>query len=714
MPMLHFTVANSLSDKMYNHSLCFIDTKVKEVFMVIKDGTNQVQPSGNSENRISKKLSGKIDNFLILSIYEQDYRSQDGKSIEIDQLNGSLTEIPIFQDIAESNSFVVWERVYLESTPVFNGLRLVARKRLIWQIAENIVTFLLTKYKKFSPTLSSILKDQHLKKQSIQYIYDILQRDTFLIDNDVWENFCEWFRVHLTEWVLEEMTQSLGRNYIVQLDKKELNELFFQHISRNLSENKDFIQRFTAIVNKYTLDWVRKIITYLNLEDCSINQVESLLSLKAGAFHNNLPETISNKEAFFNFAVKNCIYVMNNALYQTVREAFYKLSFNETKESQWPTAYLAKGSIEGVLQIKPFKKDHYTFKKHHSIVKETWKEAMAMSDLGADILDALCSLFLSKAKHSEEIVEIQIDDILAIRGLKSKLGGEGRRGGYEDKQRRQVLQSLSIIQKLWISLDKAVFYEKGKPAEKKLEGRAFIFVDQNRKEYPITKEMLVKTIRFKVDQVFAKYLFESGRQVALLPLKVLHYDPYRKTIEKRLTRYLSWRWRIQARKGQYLQPNRVGTLLEAIGNEINERTPSRTRERLEKALDTLQEDGLIHSWYYEKWNEIVADQKGWGQIWMNAMIIIQPPEFIKEHYRPLNRNSPGKRMVQQKKEITVKMDESLGGNVREVRDRYNLSLTQVAADLEISTSYLSHIERGIKVPSKKIQYKLKQWLQDFN
>lgn len=709
--MLHFTVAISLSEK------CLImlnDTKVREVIMIITNGNSLVQSGGNAVNRSSKKLSLLIDNFFILCIYEEDYQSQEGKNIEIDQLKRSLTEIPIFQDIPGTNSFVVWERAYQENTPVFNSLRLVARKRLIWQIAENIVTFLLIKFKKFSPTLSSILNDQQLKKQSIQYINDILQRDTFLMDNDVWENFCEWFRVHLTEWVLEEMTQSLGQNYIARLDKKELNELFFQYISRNLSNNMDFIQRFTAIVNKYTLNWVREVITFLNLEDCSINQVESLLSLKERSLQNNFPEMISNKEAFLNLTVNNCIYVMNNVLYQSVREAFYKLSFTETEESPWPTAFLAKGSIEGVLHIKPFKKDHYTFKKHHTIVKETWEESMTLSDLGADILDALCSLFLSKAKHSEEIIEIQIDDLLAIRGLKPKMGGEGRRGGYEDKQRRQVLQSLSIIQKLWISLDKAVFYEKGKPAETKLEGRAFIFVDENRREYPITKEMFGKTIRYKVDQVFAKYLFGSGRQVALLPLKVLHYDPYRKTIEKRIIRYLSWRWRIQARKGQYLQPNKVETLLEAIGMVLNERTPSRTRERLEKALDTLQEDGLIHSWYYEKWDEIVADQKGWGQIWMNAMIVIQPPEFIKEHYRPINRNSPGQRKVHQQKEITPDCDESLGVNVREVRDRYNLSLTQVAADLEISTSYLSHIERGIKVPSKKIQYKLKQWLQEYN
>jgi len=680
--------------------------------MLTNNRSGQIQSGGKGDPHIAKQLSAQIDHFLILCIYEQD-QSQDGRNIELDQLTGSPADIPIFQELGGSNSFVIWDHVYQESAPVFNSLRLVARKRLIWQIAENIVTYLLIKNKKFSPALSSILNDKHLKKQSIQNINDILQRDTFLMDNHVWEHFCSWFRIHLTEWVLEDMAQSLGPSRIAQLDKKELNDLFYEHISKNLTKNHDFIQKFADIVNKYTLDWVKKVIEYFNLENSSIQQIESLLTCKEGLFPHDFPSANIKNELTFHTAAQSCIYVLNNALYQSVREAFYKLKFSKTDESLWPTVSLVKGNMEGLLQIKPFKKDHYSFKKHHTIVKETWEDVKALSDLGADILDALCTFFISNAKHSEDIVEIQLDDLLAIRGLKPKLGGDGRRGGYEEKQRNQVLQSLSIIQKLWISLDKAVFYENGRRAETKLEGRAFIFVDEDRKECPVTNEISDKMIRYKVDKVFAKLLVGSGRQVALLPLKVLHYDPYRKTWEKRLARYLSWRWRIQARKGQFLQPNKVSTLLEALGAEMNERTPSRTRERLEKALDTLQEDGVIESWYYEKWEESIADQKGWGRIWLQSMIIISPPESIKEHYRPIKKNLQGKNNVQFQNQAAKETDESIGVQVREVRDRHQLSLTQVAEELGISPSYLSHIERGIKVPSKKILYKVQKWLHYF-
>lgn len=681
--------------------------------MLDRNVVSQDQMDDHDISLFSKQLSAKIDDYLILCVYEQDYKLQEDRGVGLDQLKGSLADLPIFTDVNGTNSFVIWERVYQESAQVFNSLRLVARNRLIWHIAENIVTFLSMKYKKFSPTFTSILTDKGKKKQSVEYIEEILKRDTFLVNDVVWNDFCEWFRIHLTEWVLEEMVQSLGTKRLASLDKQELNELFYQYISVNLSENKQFIAKFTSIVNSYTLDWVKKIIAFLNLENCSMQQIESLLGLKEHPPLSGFPSASPINEINFPLAVNDCIFVMNNAPYQAVREAFYKNSFTKTEEYLWPTAPLVKGSVEGVLQIRPFKKDHYTFTKHHSIVKETWEEAEALSDLEADIFDALCTIFLFKAKHADDVVEIQLDDLLAIRGLKAKLGGEGRRGGYEEKQRRQVLQSLSIIQKLWIDLDKTVVYEKGKPAETKLQGRAFLFVDQDRKEVPITNGIGERKIRYKVDRIFARYLFGSGRQVALLPLKVLHYDPYRKSWEKRLTRYLSWRWRIQARKGEFNQPNKIRTLLEAIGVKINERTPSRTRERLESALDTLQQDGLIGTWHYDKWDESIADQKGWGRIWLNAMMIIHPPELIKEQYRSIKRNHSSQSIRPPQKEILGEVDEMIGIQVREARERFNLSLTQVAEEMEISSSYLSHIERGIKIPSKKIQYKLMKWLQHF-
>lgn len=671
------------------------------------------QKSVKSTNSFSKQLSGKIDDFLILCVYEQDSKLGIDYRLEGSRAERAVSDLPIFIENEGFNSFIIWDRVYRESAQVFNSLRVAARNRFIRQIADNIVTDLLMKYKKFSPSLSSILNDKALKDSSIHYIENVLKRETFLVNDEAWENFCRWCRMHLTEWVLEEMEQSLGPNCLEALDKKELNDLFYQYISKNLSEDHDFIIRFTSIVNTYTLEWIKKISGLLNLENCTVHEIEAMLHLKKDTFFYTLSPLPPAHDS--TLATTDFLSVMNNAPYQSVREALYKKNFVD-EQVFWPSIPLSKGNMTGMLQIKPFKKDHYRFHAAHPIVKESWKQAEELSDLDADVLDALCAIFLSKAKHYKDVVEVEIDDLLSIRGLKSKLGGEGRRGGYELKQRRQVLKSLSTIQNLWIELDKAIVYERGKPVETKLEGRAFLFVDKEREDCRITEETNKKKISYTVDRVFAKYLSGSGRQVALLPSKALHYDPYRKTWEKRLARYLSWRWRIQARKGDFLQPNKVSTLLEAIGISINERIPSRTRDRLEKALDTLQQDGLIQLWHYEKWDELIADQKGWGRMWAHSTIIIDPPEYVKKQYRSIKKNQPIQSVpkVQLDHYGAEESNEIIGSRIREMRERLNLSLHDAAQEIEISSSYLSSIERGIKIPSNKIQARLIKWLDRFH
>lgn len=134
----------------------------------------------------------------------------------------------------------------------------------------------------------------------------------------------------------------------------------------------------------------------------------------------------------------------------------------------------------------PFWRRSKTFEQTN--VKEAWNRVHSLSDVDVDVFDALCSLFLSKAAHNEETVEIYLNDLLSIRGLKPKLGGFGRRGGYEAKQREQILKSLKNIQSIWININKATIYENGKPVQTKLQGRTFIFKDYAGVEYDISEE----------------------------------------------------------------------------------------------------------------------------------------------------------------------------------------------------------------------------------
>ena len=623
------------------------------------------------------RLATKIDNYLVVCIYEEGLN------------NNTLSVNAVQWEIGKANSFVVFERVYRESEEIFKNLRVAARNQIMASIAANIVEVV---EKQNSRVRKDIISD---RAKLTDIVSGFIKNETFLSEENVWEDFCAWFRCSLTEWVLDEMVQSLGYEQIAGMDNRELNTLFHDYLSKSLA-NEAFTARFSELISQHISGWIEEILI--------------ILTDKNGKLEKLFAEQTNSQQIPGSQSVSGYIHVMNNVAYQNVREALYKKSFRSDETNPWPTTPLYKGNMEGVVQFKPpFFDDDW---QAGLPVDQAWHEAESVSDLDVDVFDALCSVFLSRASHSKDAVEVYFDELLQMRGLKAKLGGEGRRGGYEQKQRRQVLESLTRIQSLWIEIEKAVIYVKGRPVEMKLQGRTFLFKDRNGQECRISELADEKKIYFTIDDVFSRYLYGSGRQIAILPIKALHYNPHHRTWEKRLARYVSWRWRTQARKGDYLQPNKIATLLHAIGEDINERTPSRTRDRLEKALDTLHEDGIIGGWYYDhKWDEKVAETRGWYRLWKNASIIIEPPAIITEQYQSIQKRKKAK--PSSGTLMPLSSLNLLGQQLRLVRNHLELTLNQAAEEIGVSPSYLSHIECGSKHPSEKIQLSITKWIQRY-
>ena len=663
----------------------------------------------HDRNQMNKDLFNKIDNYYVLCIYEQEKLSSNEKQ------NGPISRTLPLKNLVTSSSFVIWDRTYRESEELFMNLRISSRNRVITGIANTIVIYLLQKYEeqlKVAKKRKSNYYDAHQFEKYVDRMEQIIKANTFLGEDSAWEEFCSWFQMYLTEWVLEEMVSMIGFESVEQMSNQDLNDFFYQQMTKNLSSNDRFLSKYTNLVNNYMTEWINYIITSMNLINSSTEEIELLLQIAKPSNQDSLPHS---KNLIYSLGVEQHLHVMNNAPYQYVREALYKNDFQIMYTTPWPTTPLYKGNLEGIIQFRPFQASDCS-STLQSMVEKARHQVQSLTDLDVDMFDALCSVFLSKARYTEDIIEIQFNDLLLIRGLKPKLGGEGRRGGYEQKQKDKVLQSLTNIQSLWMELNKATIYEKGKAVQTQLQGRTFLFVDHNRKEYDISQLNNQKSFTFTVDKIFTKYLYGSGRQIALLPIQTLYYNPYSQTWEKRIARYFSWRWRTQARKGDFLQPNKIRTLLEAIGENLNERTPSRTRDRLEKALDQLLEDGVLSAWHYHKWDETIANNKGWVRLWLDSTILVEPPELIKEQYRSIEKT---KKMPHYPIDFSdtahhKTKGSTIGNQLRAVRKQFSLSLLQVSEELEISPSYISNIERGIKTPSVKIQNKMMRWLQKFN
>ncbi|MBY0432207.1 MAG: XRE family transcriptional regulator, partial [Rhodospirillales bacterium] len=332
------------------------------------------------------------------------------------------------------------------------------------------------------------------------------------------------------------------------------------------------------------------------------------------------------------------LVVLSSGHFQSLREALYKNTFREVEGTPWPTAELDRGGTKGYAQLRPPILDVEPLlppDQMHAWAQTMWKQQRELSDLDADALDALCAIYLSQARDPDDAAVADVDEILAMRGLKPKRGGSGRRGGYEPEQREEMLRALSHIQNLWINIAEVKVYEHDSrggraphPSIKTLQSRPFIITDRLG-QMRLDGYMDVERFIFRPGKAFAAFLFGAGRQTGLLFQKALQYDPYRRRWEKRLTRYISWHWRAVARTGAFTQTYRVQTLLDAVGESLNERYPSKTRGRLENALDTLHQDGIVAGWQYGRWEETVTEQRGWAREWLNATVIIEAPDSIK-------------------------------------------------------------------------------------
>lgn len=401
--------------------------------------------------------------------------------------------------------------------------------------------------------------------------------------------------------------------------------------------------------------------------------------------------------------------VLNALPYHATREALAKNTFEKHDETPWPTAILNNRGTLGHAQLRPLAADQHGMLPPEALDKLTrsmWLQREELNDLDADVLDALSAFWIKQTTNPNGDALAKVDDFLRLRGLKPKKGGRGE-GGYRPEQRMDILRALFHIQNLWLNVSEieAFDQERSSPVRKSIQSRAFIITDRMG-QLELDGTMDVDQFIFRPGKVFAHYLFGPGRQTALLAAQALRYDYKKQAREKRLVRYLSWQWRIQARTRSYQRTYRVSTLLDTIGEDTAPKRPGRIRERLEKALDTLEGDFLISAWHYERWDENKADKRGWFKLWLDATILIEPPENIKAHYESITEA--------QRQSLEPSDDLPLGQRMLNHRTAKGESQTNVARQLGISQTYLSKLERGKSNPDR-ISFKLKQgidkWLQ---
>jgi DNA-binding XRE family transcriptional regulator len=481
------------------------------------------------------------------------------------------------------------------------------------------------------------------------------------------------------------------------LDVNDVASEAFSNAYKQIASNHELVYNWLAnALSNYCSEWARSILDEAEKLNLNLKALRDLIGFKP-----DQEKETTGAETYLS---------VPSGLYTEMQRIVATQAFNRVEGTEWPTAIINKFAAKGTAQLRPPFLDENPFMPPEQVTAMSdlmWTTRNQLSDLDVDVMDALSAIYLQQTTRPEEDATTSIDDILNKRGLKPKKGGSGTRGGYTLKQRQEVLAALGRIQSIWMNAELDSYEEttRGgrKRARKVIQSRPFVITDV------ITDRMgqmrAVKRFIFRPGKVFAHYLHGPGRQTALLNAVILKFDPYRQPWEKRLGRYLTSLFRIRARNGAYLDGIRVQTLLEQTGDELNSRRGAAIREHLETALDTLQSNGIIRGWQYDNWSEPAATNRRWFKTWLQALVIIEPPATVQEHYQQIADKVPAPKNI-------TEPAESIGTRIKEKRLRLNLSQQQAAEDIGISASYLSLLERGKrgKKINPDIMTKVSKWL----
>nr|HQU85984.1 helix-turn-helix transcriptional regulator [Pyrinomonadaceae bacterium] len=432
----------------------------------------------------------------------------------------------------------------------------------------------------------------------------------------------------------------------------------------------------------------------------------------------NLSETDPNSEnqrtsgiATEALLKKEFLPVSSSASYQAMREAVALKKFKQDLESPYPTAYVEKASIKGKIQLTPLQTEAVYGEKLKELEASMWRKREQLSDLHVDVIDAMCATWIVQATSDESRAVITADDVLKLRGLKPHLGGSGRRGGYTKEQRDEISEAIQDLENIWFEITEKV--KRGKTSKTDfIQSRAIAVTDRGG-QMRLDGTLDVMWFVFRPGSIFARYLLTEGRQSALLAAQALRYNVRTEAVEKRLVRYLSWQWRIRSKSASYLQPYEANTLVKEAGIKVPNRNAHRAVERLEKALDRMQTDGLITSWQYQDWDWSNTNKHGWIKEWLASKVAIEPPDFIRDSYETITATAE-KQNIQPKLDFTnspPRNEAEIAIQTKAKRKSLKLTQMQLAEMLELSQPTLSRIEAGRKVSHEEKQ-KIIQWLTE--
>jgi DNA-binding XRE family transcriptional regulator len=402
-------------------------------------------------------------------------------------------------------------------------------------------------------------------------------------------------------------------------------------------------------------------------------------------------------------------FVASAGFYQDTRQAVALRRFEEQPGEPYPTATLRHGGSAKLVPFTSEEQDRYSDAEIARATEVVRNYSTQLSDWDVDVLDAICIAYLQRSPQQGERIHATVDELLRLLGAKPKPGGSGYAGGFTVAQRQSVAKAIARLERLWITVaedPRHPNYKKGKGL--RIESRMFVMTGQKVQGDFLDGDEEVFEVSLTPGDVLLPVLHGPGRQIMLQSEHALRYSRKKQLPEKRLTRYLSYTWRSDAKNLRRSRSFRVGTLLGQAGLSLEpqqpSKRPSKVRERLEGALDQLQKDGVVAGWEYVDWDEDLAGKQGWGDAWLNTNISIRVPSAIHQQNEKI-KAGPTRRITQ------PETGPSYAVRVLEKRQAHGLDRATAAKAIGVSEPTLGRIERGeTKAPKGKTRRALEAWL----
>ena len=306
---------------------------------------------------------------------------------------------------------------------------------------------------------------------------------------------------------------------------------------------------------------------------------------------------------------------------------------------QAPCFLYQKDSGNTIVEYKEGQKDEVF---NDRTTASLWQQVQQFTDLDNDVLLAMIAHLIT-CPEEDGSSWFFASNFLDYRGVQPRMqadtpGGAKRRAGHRQEDIADVGKSVDRISNIWMTISQFIEEETaGTTSRRKRRTRReyshrgrLLSIEEawTQRELATDEPGIELGWKMRAGSWLKIFLESPNRQVASLCQKTLQYDPYREQWEKRLSRYLLFHLRMNARGSTVVFNREIGKLLKELSLPIEEERPQRTRDRFEKALNRLVEDRQIDVWQYKA--EVQLPTRHWLGTWLkqNITVYVAPTKHI--------------------------------------------------------------------------------------